>query len=99
MGGDRDTFAMGREVVNPCAQAQHDIGHGRDRLEQGGLQVAAVDDPIRRAIALLGGSAERPPREHAAAARTRHGELFGSRDMGFQPRVQAQANEDARSVR
>ncbi len=94
MGGDRDAVAVRGEIVDAGPQAQHDVGIGLHRLEQGRLQIAAMDDPIGRAIALLGGGAERRAREHAPGSRIRHRELFRRRDMRRQPLAQAERDEN-----
>ena len=57
---------MRLEIVDPPAEVEPDVGMRRHRLDQHGLQVAAMDHPIGCAVALLGGRAERCARQHAA---------------------------------
>ena len=57
--GDGDAVAVNDEVLDPRAELQHDVGVCPHRFEQRRLQVAAMDDPIGRAVARLGIIAER----------------------------------------
>jgi hypothetical protein len=67
-------------------------------LDQRGLQIAAVDHPIGRAIVLLDGRAERYAGEHAPRVRTHHLELFRNDDLRRQPLAKAEPEEDAGGI-
>ena len=69
--GDGDAVAVHGEILDPRTQAKRDIGMGAHRVEQHRLQIAAMDHPIGRAVAVLDGGAERRAREHARGLRVR----------------------------
>ena len=69
------------EVLDPRAEVERDIGIGAHRVEQHLLQVAAMDHPVGRAVALLDGGAERRARQHAGGLRVHHPELLGRDDV------------------
>src|SRR6516225_4522902 len=58
-GGDRDPVFVERKILDPYPEMKNDVGMGAYRVEQHGLQVAAMNHPVGRAVALLGDRAER----------------------------------------
>ena len=58
-------FAMRLEIVDPPAEVKPDVGMRRHRVDQNGLQIAAMDHPVGCAVALLGRGTERCPRQDA----------------------------------
>ena len=77
---------------------QGDVGVGAHRLEQHRLQIAAMDHPIGRAVAFLGGGAERRAREHAGGLRVHHPQLLGSDDVALQWLAEPERDQDARGI-
>ena len=94
-GGDRDALAVLREVLDPGAELKRDIGMLAHGLQQHGLQVAAMDDPIGRAVALGRGRAERRPRQHPCRPRVPHPELLRNDHVRLQPPAEAERKQDA----
>src|SRR4051794_19633327 len=58
-----------------------------------------MDDPVRRAIALLNGMAKWGAREYPGSARMHDRELLGRDDVGLQSRRKTERNEYSRRVR
>src|SRR5262245_64172198 len=56
---DRDAVLVEHEIFDPGAEIEDDTGMDAHRVDQHGLQVAAMDNPVGRAVALLGDLAER----------------------------------------
>ena len=63
---DADAARVDGEVLHPACRASHDVGICPHRVEQGSLKIAAMDAPIRRAVALLGCLAKRDAGETAS---------------------------------
>src|SRR5260370_34852404 len=68
-GGDRDPVFAERKILDPYPEMKSDIGMGAYRVEQHGLQVAAMKQPVGRAVALLGDRTERRALEHTRRLR------------------------------
>jgi hypothetical protein len=96
--GNRDAGLRQREILDPGAEMESDSRTGVHGLDQHGLQVAAMDDPVRGAVAPLGRRAERRAREHPRRARIDNAKLLGSDDMPLQLLGQAQRQQDARGI-
>ena len=94
-GGDGDATAVRREVLDPGAEFQRNTGMLAHGFQQHGLQVAAMDDPIGRAIAFGSGGAERRPRQHPRRLRVHDPKLLGGDHVGPQLRPQAKRKQDA----
>ena len=94
MGRDGEVLAVTGKVFDPATEMECNIGRRSDCLDQRGLQVAAVDHPVGRAVARLSVGAERRVRKHAAR-RAHHAKLFGNDDMRFQPLAQPERDQDA----
>src|SRR5258708_35449241 len=75
-----------------------DIGMGAYRVEQHGLQVAAMNQPVGRAVALLGDRAELRAREHTRRPRVHDPQLLRSDDMPPQLLAEAKRNQNARGI-
>ena len=93
-----DAIAVVGEVVDPRSEMERDIGMRQHRLEQDGLEIAAVDHPVGGAVALLDGRTERRPGEHAGTSRAHHPELFGNDDVRPQLLAEAERDQNARCV-
>jgi len=96
--GNRDAGLRQREILDPGAEMETDSRTGVHGLDQHALQVAAMDDPVRGAVAPLGRRAERRAREHTRRARIDNSKLLGSNDMPLQLLTQAQRQQDARGI-
>ncbi len=96
--GNRDPGLIQREILDPGAEMENDSGMGAHGLDQHGLQVAAMDDPVRGAVAPLGRRAKRRAREHTRRARVDNPKLLGSDDMPLQLLGQAERQQDARGI-
>jgi len=96
--GDGHAIAAQLEVLDTRAEADGDSGVGINRVEQHGLQVTAMDHPIRRAITLLGCPSERDARKHAAGARIHDVKLLRHDDVLPQRRFEAERDQKARGV-
>ncbi len=88
---------MGGEILHAHAELERNIELLRNRGGERGLQIAAMDDPVRRAIALrrlaerdAHDFASAPPDEHAQGCRRDH--------MRPQPLADAEIDQDARGV-
>ena len=95
---DCDPVAVLREVVDPSAERQRDSRMRAHRFQQHGLQVAAMDDPIGRVVALGGGRTERRPRQHPRRLRVPDPKLLRSDHVGLQPRAEAEGEQNARGI-
>ena len=62
------------------------------------LQVAAMDDPIGRAVALLGGRAERHAHDFAAVLGVKHAQGQRRDHVRPQPLAEAELDQDARGI-
>ena len=93
--GDGDAVLLHREVLDPCPEMKNDVGMGAHRLDQHGLQVAAMDDPVGRAIAFLRDRAEGGARKDARRARVHDPQLLGSDDVSSQLLAETKRNQDA----
>src|SRR4051794_29025355 len=61
---DRDIVAADGKILDLASQLQRNIRTFLDRRTQRRLQIAAMDQPERRAVALLGGGAQRGACKH-----------------------------------
>jgi len=95
---DRDAVLLEREILDPGAEIENDTGMGAHRVDQDGLQVAAMDDPVGRAVALLRNRAERRARKHPRRPRVHDPQLLGSDHMPPQLLAEAERNQNARCV-
>jgi hypothetical protein len=77
---------------------KNDLGVPAHGLDQHGLQIAAVDHPIRCAKALLGGRTERRAHERARGPCVDNPKLFGSNDTLPQLIPETQGEQDPRRV-
>jgi hypothetical protein len=97
-GGDRDPVFVERKILDPYPEMKNDVGMGAYRVEQHGLQVAAMNHPVGRAVALLGDRAERRAREHTRRPRVHDPQLLRSDDMPPQLLAEAKRNQNARRI-
>src|SRR5919198_2475583 len=93
--GDDNAVVLRREILDPRPQMKNNVGMGAYRLDQHGLQVAAMDDPVGRAIAFLRDRAEWGSRKHARRARVHDPQLLGSDDVSAQLLAETKRNQDA----
>ena len=93
VGGDGDATAVRREVLDPGAEFQRNTGMRAHGFQQHGLQIAAMDDPVGRAIAFGGGDAERRPRQHPCRLRVHDPKLLGGDHVRAQLRPQAKRKQ------
>ena len=96
--GDGDAVAICREVLDADAEMQPDIRMRQCGFEQRGLQVGAMDDPVRRAVTLRDRCPERRTRQHPAAGHAPDDQFLGGDDVRAQPVAQSQRQQDARRI-
>jgi hypothetical protein len=77
---------------------KRDVGIAAHRVDQHGLEVAAMDHPVRRAIALLGVGAEGRASEHAGGLRVHDSQLLGGDHMALQLRAKSERNQNPRCI-
>jgi hypothetical protein len=70
--GNGDTMGMRGEILHAHPEPKHDVEVLHRRVAQRRLEVAAVNDPIRRAITLRRSCAKRNPHDLTAAAPAKH---------------------------
>ena len=95
---DGDAVAVHGEILDPGAEVERDVGWARNRVEQHRLQVAAMDHPIGRAVALLDGGAERRAGEHAGGGRVHHAQLLRRDHAGLELLAEPERDQDARGI-
>src|SRR5207253_8661583 len=98
-GGTRnngDADHVNRDILDSAAEMKNDAGLGACRLDQHGLQVTAMNDPVRGAVTLLSGCAERRAHEHTRRPRVEDAKLLGSDDMPLKWLRKPEYDEDAR---
>ena len=94
----RDAVRMGGEILHAHAELERNVELLRDRGDERGLQIAAMDDPVWRAVALL------PPRRAACArfrgrsAPAKHAQRRGRDDMRPQPLAEPRSIRHARGI-
>ena len=86
------------EILDPGAEMENDAGIGAHRLDQHGLQVAAMDHPIWGAVAPRRRRAERRAREHTGGARVDNPKLLGRDDVALQLLGEPERQQDARGI-
>jgi hypothetical protein len=90
---------MQREILHPCAKRNGDVRVGLYCIEERRLQVAAMDDPVRRAVTPLRRFSKRRARQHASGARVHHAQLLRQHHMRLQSVMKTKRDQDARGVR
>ena len=89
---------MNGEIRNARAEVERDVGIGTNRIDEHGLQIGAVDDPVWRTVAFLREICERSAGKRAPGARIHYPELFRSNDVLPQLRLKPESNQDARGI-
>ena len=93
-----DAVYVKREILDSAAEMKNDAGLGACRLDQHGLQVTAMNDPVGCAVTLLSGCAERRAHEHARRPRVENAKLLGSDDMPLKFVRKPEPDQDARCI-
>jgi len=96
-GRFRQFHQIGVELLG-VATPQADIEVFGDGGGERRLQIAAMDRPIGRAVALFGSSAERHAHDFAAAFGAEHAQALGRDDMGPQPLAEPELDQRARGI-
>src|SRR5487761_1376045 len=92
-----DAMRMGGEIFHAHAELERDIALLRYGGEEHGLQVAAMDDPIGRTVALLR-LAERDADDFAAGAADQDAQRRRRDHMRPQPLANAEIDQAARAI-
>src|SRR6202012_268647 len=88
----------GGEVFHAHAELERNIPFLRHRADESRLQIAAMDDPIRCAIALRRRLAERDAYDLPPAASRKHANARRCDDVGTQPIAEPEIEQETRGI-
>ena len=94
----RDAVRVGNEILHAHAELDGNIELLIDGGAERRLQIAAMDDPVGRAVALRRGLAERDAHDFAAACRAPHAHRRGRHDVRTQPVAETEIEQRARGI-
>ena len=91
-------MGMDRKILDPAAEMKGAIGARLQPLEKGGLQIAAVHDPIRGAITEGGAGTDGRADDLAGIMAAKHANFLRRHHGGSQAFGQSQIDQDAGRV-